>query len=125
MERIEDTILRNLLYNDDFVRKSLPYLKNDYFLEHTDKILFEEINKFIQKYNVSPTKESLVIELNENSKLQISFSMIFVVLHKKCTMTFPPFFLKCSKDLSQTQVKPFSKSQTQGLKSQVEGPKQH
>ena len=70
MERLEDTILRNLLYNDDFVRKSLPYLKNDYFLEHTDKILFEEINKFIQKYNVSPTKESLVIELNENSKLQ-------------------------------------------------------
>ena len=55
MERLEDTILRNLLYNDDFVRKSLPYLKNDYFLEHTDKILFEEINKFIQKYNVSPT----------------------------------------------------------------------
>ena len=70
MERLEDTILRNLLYNDDFVRKSLPYLKNDYFLEHTDKILFEEINKFMQKYNVSPTKESLVIELNENSKLQ-------------------------------------------------------
>ena len=70
MERLEDTILRNLLYNDDFVRKSLPYLKSDYFLEHTDKILFEEINKFIQKYNVSPTKESLVIELNENSKLQ-------------------------------------------------------
>jgi len=70
MERLEDTILKNLLYNDDFVRKSLPYLKNDYFLEHTDKILFEEINKFIQKYNISPTKESLVIELNENSKLQ-------------------------------------------------------
>ncbi len=70
MERLEDTILKNLLYNDDFVRKSLPYLKNDYFLEHTDKILFEEINKFILKYNISPTKESLVIELNENSKLQ-------------------------------------------------------
>ena len=70
MERLEDTILKNLLYNDDFVRKSLPYLKNDYFLEHTDKILFEEINKFIQKYNVSPTKESLIIELNEHTKLQ-------------------------------------------------------
>tara|TARA_S200000501_G_scaffold158393_1_gene149536 strand:+ start:128 stop:1585 length:1458 start_codon:yes stop_codon:yes gene_type:complete len=70
MERLEDTILKNLLYNDDFVRKSLPYLKNDYFLEHTDKILFEEINKFILKYNVSPTKESLIIELNENTKLQ-------------------------------------------------------
>ena len=70
MERLEDTILKNLLYNDDFVRKSLPYLKGDYFLEHTDKILFEEINKFIQKYNISPTKESLVIELNENTKLQ-------------------------------------------------------
>ena len=70
MERLEDTILKNLLYNDDFVRKSLPYLKGEYFLEHTDNILFEEINKFIQKYNISPTKESLIIELNENTKLQ-------------------------------------------------------
>ena len=70
MERLEDTILKNLLYNDDFVRKSLPYLKGEYFLEHTDNILFEEINKFIQKYNISPTKESLIIELNENAKLQ-------------------------------------------------------
>jgi len=58
------------LYNDDFVRKSLPYLKGEYFLEHTDNILFEEIHKFIQKYNISPTKESLIIELNENAKLQ-------------------------------------------------------
>ena len=70
MERLEDTILKNLLYNDDFVRKSLPYLKGEYFLEHTDNILFEEIHKFIQKYNISPTKESLIIELNENAKLQ-------------------------------------------------------
>ena len=73
MERLEDTILRNLLYNDDFVRKSLPYLKNDYFLEHTDKILFEEINKFIQKYNVSPTNTGAGIFISSHPKLAIAF----------------------------------------------------
>ena len=69
MERLEDTILKSLLYNDDFVRRALPYLKPDYFTEHLDKTVFEYVSDFIQKYNVSPTKEALVIELNESTKL--------------------------------------------------------
>ena len=69
MERLEDTILKSLLYNDDFVRRALPYLKTDYFTEHLDKTVFEYVSDFIQKYNVSPTKEALVIELNESTKL--------------------------------------------------------
>lgn len=69
MERLENTILKNLLYNDEFVRKSLPYLKSEYFLEQTDKILFEEINDYIQKHNHSPLEENLEINLSENPKL--------------------------------------------------------
>ena len=51
MERIETTILRNLVFNEEFARKTIPFVQPDFFEQRTDKILFEEIVSFITKYD--------------------------------------------------------------------------
>ena len=51
MERIETTILRNLVFNEEFARKTIPFIQPDFFEQRTDKILFEEIVSFITKYD--------------------------------------------------------------------------
>ena len=68
-ERIETTILSNLFYEEDYARKVLPFLKEDYFPLRTDKILFTEIYKFVEKYNNLPTKESISIELGQRKDI--------------------------------------------------------
>ena len=67
MDKVEFLILRNLLYNDVYTRKVIPFIKNEYFEDANQKIIFEEILKFIQKYNKLATKEVLAIEV-ENRK---------------------------------------------------------
>ena len=64
MEKIELTILRNFLYDDAYSRKTLPFIKDEYFQERSEKIVFQEISKFIQEYNNLPTKEVLTIEVD-------------------------------------------------------------
>ena len=61
---IERTVLAQLISNEDYTRKTIPFLKEEYFLEKSDKIVFQEIKKFLEKYNNLPTKESLLIELD-------------------------------------------------------------
>ena len=63
-QRIETLILKNLIHNDEYSRKVLPFLKNDYFMEHVDKLLYTQVSSFINKYNSLPTKEALIIELD-------------------------------------------------------------
>ena len=61
---IEQTILRNLLVNDKFTRKVLPYIKPEYF-EGTYRSLFQEVGKFVAKYNKLPTMESFKVSIDE------------------------------------------------------------
>ena len=63
--RIETTILGNLLINEEYTRKVLPFLKNDYFTSNAEKTIHETIGVFVTKYNSLPTKEALSIELQE------------------------------------------------------------
>ena len=67
MERIEITIIRNLIHNEDFSRKVIPFLEPSYFERRSDKILFEEISSFIVKYGCSVTIEALNIEVENRS----------------------------------------------------------
>jgi len=62
---IELTILRNLLTNEPFMRKTLPFLKPDYFHDPVQKVVFNQIFSFIEKYNACPTQESLSIDLSK------------------------------------------------------------
>ena len=64
-QRIEQIILKNLIHNEEYSRKVLPFLNKEYFIEPTDKILYEQVNAFINKYNNLPTKEALIIELDD------------------------------------------------------------
>ena len=62
MEKVETTILRNLLFNNDYCRKVLPFIKNEYFENLHEKVVFEEICKFVVAYKQLATKEVLLIE---------------------------------------------------------------
>ena len=50
MERIETTILRNLIFDEEYSRKVIPFIQPDYFENKTEKIIFEEATQFIVKY---------------------------------------------------------------------------
>ena len=66
---VEDIILTNLLFNDEYSRRVLPFIKEDYFQDRTDKIIFDLIKKYTLKYNNLPTKEALSISLDNVSNL--------------------------------------------------------
>jgi len=63
----EILILANLVENEDYVRKCLAYLNEDYFHQKPEKLTFKLINEYVGKYNTSPTKEALEIELANQS----------------------------------------------------------
>lgn len=67
--RIEETILSNLIYNEEYTRKVLPFLKSEYFSVREDTAIFEEINKFFTTYGKLPNKEVLGIELSNRKDL--------------------------------------------------------
>jgi replicative DNA helicase len=69
MERIETTILRNLIFNEDYSRKVIPFIQPDYFEKRTEKIIFEEIVKFIVKYGSAITIEALSIEIENRTDI--------------------------------------------------------
>lgn len=65
---VEQVILRNILTNEEYMRKVLPFVRPDYF-EGVYKILFKEIARFVGKYNKLPTAESFKIQLDDSDKL--------------------------------------------------------
>jgi len=69
MEKVETTILRNLLFNNDYCRKVLPFIKNEYFENLHEKVVFEEICKFIVAYDGLATKEVLLIETEKRTDI--------------------------------------------------------
>ena len=72
MEKVEFLILRNLLYNEEYTRKVIPFIKSEYFEDQNQKIVFEEILKFIQEYNQLSTKEVLLIEVEKRNDVNES-----------------------------------------------------
>ena len=69
MENVETTILRNLLFNNDYCRKVLPFIRTEYFENLHEKVVFEEICKFIVAYEQLATKEVLLIETEKRSDI--------------------------------------------------------
>jgi replicative DNA helicase len=72
MERLELTILRNLIFNEDYSRKVIPFIQPDYFEQRSEKVVFEEIVKFIVKYGSAITTEALAIEIENRTDLNES-----------------------------------------------------
>jgi replicative DNA helicase len=69
MNRLETTILKNLIYNEEYTRKVLPFLKSDYFSDSVERIVFDKVHDFVNKYKNLPSKESLTIDLTESKEL--------------------------------------------------------
>ena len=69
METGEFLILKNLRYKEKYVRKVIPFIKGDYFEDRNQKIVFEEIIKFVQQYNQPVTKEVLCIEAEKRQDI--------------------------------------------------------
>jgi replicative DNA helicase len=68
MKRLEETILKNLVFNEEFARKTIPFIKSEYFSDNSERIVFDEIEKFINEYKNLPTYESLVITFSDSSQ---------------------------------------------------------
>ena len=69
METVEFLVLKNLLHNEEYVRKVIPFVKADYFEDRTQRIVFEEIIKFVEDYNKPVTKEILCIETEKRQDI--------------------------------------------------------
>ena len=69
MDKVEILILRNLLYNEEYLRKVIPFIKADYYEDSNQRIVFEEIDKFVQEYNQPATKEVLCIEVEKRQDI--------------------------------------------------------
>lgn len=67
--RIEQEIIKNLIQDLDYGRKTLPFLKSEYFSERTDRMMFDEITKFVTKYNVNPTEDIIKIEIGNRTDI--------------------------------------------------------
>jgi replicative DNA helicase len=81
MEKIEFLILRNLIHNDEYLRKVIPFINLEYFVDQDQKLIFEEINKFVSAYSEQPTKEILAIEIEKRTDLsQEQFRRIATVV---------------------------------------------
>ena len=63
--RIELTILSNFFHNEEYTRRVLPFVKEEYFNNRVEQLVFNEVFKFVDNYNNLPTKESIIIELGQ------------------------------------------------------------
>jgi len=69
MEKVENLVLKNLLYNEEYARKVIPFIKGEYFEDPSNKVLYEEISSFIVKYDELPSKEAVSIEVENREDL--------------------------------------------------------
>ena len=67
--KLEQTILKNLIYNEDYLRKVLPFIKSEYFSDRTERLIFDEISSFTHTYNNPPTIEALGLAVKERRNL--------------------------------------------------------
>ena len=69
MKRLEKTILKNLIYNEEYARKVIPFIRPDYFSDISERNVFKEVQNFANKYKTLPTHEALVINFTESKSL--------------------------------------------------------
>ena len=75
---IQQTIIRNLLSNEEYLRKVIPFLKKEYF-EAEYKTVFNEIVSFVSKYNKLPTKETLTLDMTNNGSFDPAAELVDLV----------------------------------------------
>ncbi len=79
MEITELIILKNLIHNDEYCRKAMPFIQNEYFVDEKNKVLFNAIYEHVDRYNIAPSTTTLTVNVDE---MQISD-----MTHKECLET--------------------------------------
>ena len=69
MNRLELSILKNLIYDEEYTRRVLPFIESEYFSDQNERNVYIEIKSFVEQYKNLPTYESLVINFTESKKL--------------------------------------------------------
>ena len=67
--KLEQTILKNLIYSDEYLRKVLPFLQSEYFTDRTERLIYDEIKQFTETYNTTPTVEAIGLAVKERRNL--------------------------------------------------------
>ena len=67
MNEVEQLVIKNLLLEEEYVRKAMPFIKSEYFADLVGRKLFEVVSKYFTEYSAIPTKEALVIEVGQLS----------------------------------------------------------
>jgi len=81
-QRIETAILNNLVYNDEYTRRVIPFLKPDYFTDHTEKTIYQTLWSYVDKYKASPDIEALTIDLQKAPQTEEQYKSIQEYLTK-------------------------------------------
>lgn len=79
MEITELIILKNLIHNDEYCRKAMPFIQNEYFVDEKNKVIFNAIYDHVDKYNTAPSTTTLTVTIDE---MQVSD-----MVHKECAET--------------------------------------
>ena len=69
MDKLEIIVLKNLTYNEKYCRKVLPFIKTEYFETHEERVIFDEINKYVQQYQTQPPLNAVAIECERRTDL--------------------------------------------------------
>jgi replicative DNA helicase len=83
---LQQKILKHLLLDEEYTRKTLPFIKGEYFQDSSEKLLFDEIQNYVNKYNTMPTKEALVIEIDKRVNLTDDQHKKTIALVKEITI---------------------------------------
>lgn len=89
--RIEHAILKSLIYDEEYTRKVLPFLKSEYFTEKHEQIIYDEVSDFVIKYNNNPSYEAILIQLSEKNLTEDSYDKTVGILSDICTNKDEPF----------------------------------
>ena len=95
-QRLEQTILKNLIQNEEFTRKTLPYIKSEFFQEKDEEFLFQQIREYFLKYQESPTPEALIIDIDERDDINqqlLSDTIVLIQEIKQDKTTTPDDWL--------------------------------
>jgi len=66
--RIETTILSNLIHNEEYTRKVIPFIRSEYFTDYTEREIYKVISNYVEKYNNTPSIEAIGIDLQKTNQ---------------------------------------------------------
>ena len=108
LERIERLILSHLIHNENYSRKVVPYVKDEYFEDPSEKLVFKLIQEYILKHNDLPTKQSLSIDLDQLDGIHESeytkSSEIINSLNKPESTDITPWLVEQSETFCQDKA---------------------